>query len=224
MSKAIMAGALLAAAGATASANLAITEIWAGGFAGAEATSDWVEITNFGASAVSLSGVYYDDDSADPTKDDELLGISSIGAGESVIVLISWEDDYASSSDAINAFTATWGAANIAGVQIGYVDGGSGLGGGGDAAFFFDGNASGANTIASQAYNGPTDPASFIYNPSSGTFGDLAQAGVFGAFESVLPASDANADPAIGSPGVVPTPASAALIGLGGLVATRRRR
>ncbi|MEZ6318621.1 MAG: hypothetical protein R3B49_07710 [Phycisphaerales bacterium] len=224
MSKAIMAGALLAAAGASASANLVITEIWAGGFGGAEATSDWVEITNFGASAVSLAGTYYDDDSADPTKNDPLEGIASIAAGESVIVLISWEDDYATSTDAISAFTATWGAGNLAGVQIGYVTGGSGLGGGGDAAFFFDGNTAGANTIASQAYAGPTEAASFIYNPNTGLFGDSAQAGVFGAFNSVLPASDAGADPAVGSPGLVPAPASAALIGVGGLVATRRRR
>ncbi|GJM17831.1 MAG: hypothetical protein DHS20C14_00440 [Phycisphaeraceae bacterium] len=214
--------ALTLAAGA-ASASLTITEIWAGGVSGTEQTADWVEITNFGNSSVSFSGVYYDDDSADATKDDEVFGIGSIAAGESVIVLVSWEDNWGSATDALDAFAAVWGAGNLAGVQIGYVDGGSGLGGGGDAAYFFDGNTSAAATLASQSYAGPALPASFIYNPGTISFGDLAQGGVYGAYTSDQPASD-DGTFAIGSPGVVPAPMSAAVLGLGGLAAMRRRR
>lgn len=217
----LTAAALFVAVAGTAAADFEITEIWAGALPGSEATSDWFEVTNLGGSAMSLAGTYYDDDSADPTKDDEVLGIGSVAAGESVILLVSWEDDYATFAEAKAAFNTAWGA--LPGVQIGYVDGGSGLGGGGDAAFLFDGNTAGANTLATAAYSDDAQPESFIYNPITGVFGEFAQAGVFGAYESLVPASSSLLDPAVGSPGAIPAPASAALLGLAGLAARRRR-
>jgi hypothetical protein len=214
----------LAVAAGTASGELVVSEIWPGGLPGSEATSDWFEITNLGNTDVSLAGAFYDDDSADPTKDDALVGVGTVGAGESVIFMVSWEDDFNSAADAIDAFTMTWGAGNLAGVQIGWVDGGSGLGGGGDEVFIFDGNGAGANTLASSAYGAVNDdPASFIYNPNTGVFGERAQVGVFGAFASALDATP-DVGSAIGSPGAIPTPGAAAVLSLAGLALTRRRR
>lgn len=209
---------------AAANAQLAVTEIWAGGIAGDEATSDWVEITNLGGQAAPTAGWYYDDDSADPTKDDPVLGLGSIAAGESVIVLISWEDDWNSFADAELAFTTQWDVnGSLNGVQIGYVDGGSGLGSGGDGAFFFDGNQAGANTVVSQTYVGPTDVASFVSLGDGSWTNQLAQVGVLDAYASNNPATNApNIGPAIGSPGILPEPTSLVLLSAA-LLAVRRR-
>ncbi len=215
----------LAALTASASADIRITEIWAGGLDGSEMMADWFEVTNEGAAAFDMTGVFFDDSSNDPTENSAVAGIASIAPGESAIVLVSWEGDWATSGDAINAFTSVWGAGNIAGVQIGYVDDGAGLGGGGDAVYLYDGNTGGATTLASAEYTTDTQLESFIYNPVSGAFGEYAQVGVFGAFESDLPATDEpGIGSAIGSPGLVPTPGSAMLLGLGGLAVARRRR
>jgi hypothetical protein len=231
----------LAAAGliahpAVSSPNIQITEIWPGGIAGAEATSDWFELTNFGdMAATGLDGnLYYDDDSGDPTVDDQLFGIDSIAPGESVIYVVSWEDDFATSADAINAFTAMWGApaGDLSGVQIGYVDGGSGLGGGGDAVAIFDGNTAGppTNLIDFEGYDPPTQKESFVSNPD-GTWvnNTFAQTGVWDAYAGNFNATDDEfSAPPIGSPGsvgsVVPEPSGIVLAALGMLVIAARRR
>ena len=77
--------------------------MWVGGLDGTEATSDWFEFTNFGdMAAIGLDGnLYYDDNSADPTVDDQMFGVDTIAPGESVIYLTSWEDDWATAADAI---------------------------------------------------------------------------------------------------------------------------
>jgi len=214
--------------GAFATADLQITEMWGGGLSGTEATSDWFELTNSGTSAATgVDSLSYDDDSANPEADDAMVGISTIAPGESVIFITSWEDDWATAADAILAFTTQWGApnGNLAGVQIGYVDGGGGLGGGGDAVFIFDGNTAGANIIDTEGYSVSTSEPTFV-SAADGTWTDntLAQDGVLGAYLSNGLASDGVTLPAIGSPGVVPEPASLALLGLGGLVMLGRRR
>ena len=220
----LLAGALALAIVSAAQAQIKVTEIWAGGLSGAEATSDWFELTNFGATAVSASGWFYDDDSADPTADDPILGLTSIAAGESVIVLTSWEDDWATAADAIGDFTAQWNVGgSLTGVAIGYVDGGGGLGSSSDAVYVFDSNLIGANTIASQGYSTDAEPESFVSQADGSWPSDqLAQVGVLGAYASNFPASDGLSVPAIGSPGVVPEPASLALLSLA-LLAIRRR-
>ena len=232
---------LLTASCCFAAAEIKVTEMWVGGLPGTEATSDWFELTNFGD--MPLSGIdgniYYDDNSADPTVDDQMFGIDSIAPGESVIYLTSWEDDWATAADAIAAFDAMWGApaGSLNGIQIGYVDGGSGLGGGGDAVFVFDSNQANANIIASQQYQGNADNnfASFASDAAGNDsfFPDEPRAvvGVLGAYEGNLAASDgmystgAPVPNAVGSPGVVPEPAACSLmlLSLAGLLATCRR-
>ena len=102
--------------GSAAHANLIITEIWAG-VTGPDHSADWFEVTNIGAETTDLSGVFYDDESADPTENSSLAGVSSIAAGESVIFLTSWEDDFASAMDATDSFAAAWGLDSS--VQVG---------------------------------------------------------------------------------------------------------
>ena len=216
--------ALIAVQPVCAAPNLQITEIWAGGLAGAEATSDWFELTNFGdMAATGLDGnLYYDDDSADPTKDDALVGIDTIAPGESVIYVVSWEDDWATSTDAIDDFIAMWG--NVA--QVGYVDGGSGLGDGGDAAWVFDGNTNAANLIDWEAYSVTTQEESFVSSPD-GTWVEntFAQDGVWGAYQGNSNATDdIGSTPPIGSPGQVPEPTGLALAVIGAALFAARRR
>jgi len=120
MQRFIAAAAGLAIAGAaSASFNLQVTEIYEG-VPGDDITEDWIEITNFGDMdyVFGVDGdLFFDDGSADPTVNERITGITSIGAGESVIVVIS------NSSSDVSDFTAAWGAANLAGVQVGFLDG-----------------------------------------------------------------------------------------------------
>lgn len=208
---------------ASAGANIVITEIWSGGLAGAESTSDWIEISNFGAMAVTgVDTWFFEDDSANPLVAGAITGITSIAPGESVIVMTDW-DDFGDEIGAQAAFENTWGASNLVGVQFGFVQGGPGLGNSGDTVYLYDSNIAGAGVIATQGYPSAGIEESFIWNPNTMSWNnEVAVAGVFGAFASVLPASDgAGVGPAIGSPGVVPTPGAAAILGLAGL---RRRR
>lgn len=226
-------GVLATGLPAYAGANLQITEIWAGGLSGTEATSDWFELTNYGdMAATGLDGnLYYDDDSDDPTAEDQLFGIDTIAPGESVVYVVSWEDDFTLPSDVIDAFVAMWGApnGNLSDVQIGYVDGGGGLGGGGDAVNIWDGPFVLSTLIDREQYSVDTQVESFVSSPD-GTWDEntFAKFGKWGAYAGNSNASDGeDIGPPIGSPGkVVPEPGSIVLMILGmvGLARVRRRR
>jgi MYXO-CTERM domain-containing protein len=218
-------GLAVSAAAASGSATLVITEIWAGSPSNPDHTSDWFELSNTGNMPYDLNAnpLWYDDDSADPTKDDMLVpgGDGIINPGEAVVILVSWEDDFFDFAEARNQFKATWGALNT--IDIGYIAGGSGLGGGGDEVWLFDGNTAGANTVATQGYDND-DFASWIWNPETESWNDeLAEAGKFLARES-NPTGGDPLQPAIGSPGFIPTPGTAAILGLAGIASVRRRR
>ena len=216
--------AAIAGIGALASAgtvNVQITEAFTG-LSGEDGTEDWFEITNLGAAAIDTSMFWYDDESAS-VADGGQLGSYMLGAGESMIFLIS--DDNGASDDvtygsAIEEFQAIW---NYSG-QIGITNGGGGLGQSGDEIFLLLGDNS---VVTSQ-----TTPGSLSGGLSTiDTFGAPMSSvlGVNGAYESITFFNDNLGVPGdmislIGSPGSVPTPGAIALLGLGGLVGARRRR
>jgi hypothetical protein len=216
--------AAIAGIGAIAQAgttNVQITEAFVG-LSGEDGTQDWFEITNLGAAAIDTSMFWYDDDSAS-VADGGQLGSFMLGAGESMIFLISDDngavDDVAYTS-AIEEFQAIW---NYSG-QIGITNGGGGLGQSGDSIFLLLADNS---VVTSQDTPGALSGGLATID----TFGSpmLSTLGVNGAYESISFFNDNLGVPGdmvslIGSPGSVPTPGAIALLGLGGLMGARRRR
>jgi hypothetical protein len=209
---------------AQARVNLQITEIYAGtspktpGGAAFD-TSEWFEVTNFGATAADMvaNPVYYDDESASPTKNTQLLGVDTIAPGESVIFFVDWESDLPGADDAAklalaySLFATAWGP--LTGVQIGYCDTtAGGLGSNGDTMYLFDSNLAGANIIDTAGYSGSTG-STYVSQPDgtwNGSDGgpvsnDLAGSGGLAGW----PALVLFGNPPItllGSPGIVPVP------------------
>ncbi|MCA9264832.1 MAG: PEP-CTERM sorting domain-containing protein [Planctomycetales bacterium] len=217
--------ALIIAKQAQAQPNLQITEMWPGGLPGNDATSDWIEVTNFGnAPATGLDGnLFYDDNSDDPLSADAMLGVDTIAPGESVVYLVAWENAFNNiQEDAVNAFLNMWSPPTS--LQIGTVDFGGGLGAQGDAANIFDGTTVDAMLIDREEYSGPTDERSFVSDASGNWIPVRAQLGVLGAYQGNLSADDLGAPPPVGSPGIVPEPSSVFLLGLATAFAALRFR
>lgn len=217
--------ATIAAAGSVASANLTITELYAG-MSGEDGTLDWIEVTNTGNSSMD-TGIFYYDDENPSINDGGLLDSMTLGAGESAIFLIS-DDNVASDdvlySSAIQEFNSIW---NYTG-QIGLTNGGGNLGQGGDGAFLLSGT-SGSEVIESSAvFSSGFENLNATIDFTSGS-AMLSVLGLNGAYESEsffndnlgLPGDQATI---IGSVGLVPTPGSASLLIIGGLVGMHRRR
>lgn len=116
--------------------SIKITELYSGSGDAGKFSEDWVELTNFGKVSVSTAGWWYDDDSKDPTKNVPVCGPGKscpaivIKPGESIIIVIEAEKEVA-------PFRKAWKVPSK--VKIGYADG-SGLGGNGDAGYFFNSN------------------------------------------------------------------------------------
>jgi hypothetical protein len=220
-----IAAVLLAASATMAQAQVRITEFspWSSGNSGSPYRADWFELTNFGASAVDISGWSMDDDSQNAGVA-FLTGIGSIAAGQSVIFLEGTGSDNAT-------FVSTWfGASAPAGFAIGnYSGSGIGLSTGGDQINIF--NSAGA-LQASVSFGESTRGRTF--DNAAGVNGtaavpafvsQLSTVGIHGAFMSV-------SGNEIGSPGAiaaaVPEPETYAMLlaGLGvvGAIARRRRR
>lgn len=217
--------AAVALAGSAASADLAITEVYAG-MTGEDGTQDWIEVTNIGASSIDTGSFYYDDESRS-INDGGQLDSFILGAGQSMIFIVSDDDaanDDVTYNSAIAEFNAIW---NYTGF-IGLTNGGGNLGQGGDEAVLMTGTA-GSEVIESSALFGTgfANTGATIDFVSGSPVDSVI--GVNGAYESNLFFNDNFTFPndmtsLIGSVGTVPTPGSVALLIAGGLVGIRRRR
>ena len=199
-----------------ATAQVRITEVapWSSG--NSVVGADWFELTNMGSSAVDITGWKVDDNSNSFASSLALSGVSSIGAGRSVIFI---EGNATTASNFLNNW---FGSASYAGVVVGtYSGAGIGLGAGGDAVNIF--NAAGA--LQARVDFGVSDAVSPFqtFDNSAGlnnaTLSTLSAAGTNGAF---VIASGVE----IGSPSLVPEPETYAMLlaGLGLVGAAIRRR
>ncbi|HTN93869.1 MAG TPA: lamin tail domain-containing protein [Gallionella sp.] len=206
---AIVAGAALS--GGQASAAMLITEVAPWGSGNSPYAADWFELTNNGTSAVNITGWKMDDNSNSFSNAVALRGVTSIGAGQSVVFI---EGGSTSANDATldASFISTWFGGNApAGFTIGnYGGSGVGLSTSTDAVNIFD--ASGVlQASVSFAASDSVSPYQTFDNAAglTGTISQLSVVGVNGAFVALN-------DPAeIGSPGTiaaVPEPGSYALL------------
>ena len=179
-----------------------ITEVAPWSSSSSPVAADWFELTNVGTNPVDITGWKFDDNSNSFATAVILSGITSIGAGESVIFI--------EGATVNSQFRPTWFGANPpANLQIGnYTPSGVGLSTSGDAVNIY--NSSGslqANVVFGGSPAGPfaTFDNSALLN--SATISLLSAVGVNGAFIAVNSSSE------IGSPGRInapTTPAAAA--------------
>jgi len=209
-------GGIAASIASSASANLRITEVMSSSNGLGLPTPDWIEVTNYGASAVDLTGWRIDDGSFSFAVSAALNGVASIGAGESVIFIES------AAGAGIAGFRTHWGG--LSGVQVGYYSGsGLGFSSGGDGACLFD---SGGAILSQVSFGVATSGSSFFYGwDAAGVLDPLYTAvvstiGTIGTQVTVASTGDtASAGTALT---VVPAPGALALLVLGGM--TRRRQ
>jgi len=215
--------------GLRAQTGLAITEVYSAGSENGTYAADWFELTNFGPTAINITGFRMDDSSESPAGARALRGITSIAAGQSVIFI---EGDASGTTDA--ALAAAFRTAWFGGSPTGLVIGGYG-GAGVSLDSFSDGVA-----IYNPARPTPAIPLTTVFFGTATigrTFDNaagvnsyvdpfegislLSTVGVNGAFLS------ANGQE-VGSPGAIPEPSTyAAIIGLlafGGVLLARNRR
>jgi uncharacterized protein YjiK len=115
---------------ATNSGGIFITEVSAWSSGNSPVAADWFELTNTSKAAIDITGWKFDDNSNSFAVAATLDGVSSIGAGESVVFV-----DVQTATGAVDAFKSNWFGTNVpVGFRIGTYNGvGSGLSTGGDA-------------------------------------------------------------------------------------------
>lgn len=207
---------LVAVTATSAHASIRITEVMSSSNGLGSPTPDWIEVTNYGTSAISLAGWRIDDGSFNFAASAALNGITSIGAGESVIFIES------AGGAGIAGFRSHWGG--LAGLQVGYYSGsGLGFSSGGDGACLFDST----NAILSQVtFGAATSGSSFFYGWTSAGTLDSAYNGVVstvGTIGTQIGFSSTGDTGSLGTAIGVPAPGALALLGLAGLAGRRSR-
>ena len=210
--------AMAAVATQSVTAQIRITEVapWSSG--NSPVAADWFELSNFGSSAVNISGWTIDDDSNNPNSA-LLSGVTTINPFESVIFI-----ELAAGGNATtlkNSFITEWfGGVAPLGLQIGTytqgVAGGVGFGTGGDKVNIFNGPA---GTLQASVTFGTSDgvaPYQTFDNALGLNNATISQLSVVGVNYAFLAANGNE----IGSPGVVPEPTALSLgaVGLLGLI------
>ena len=199
-----------------ATASLRITEVMSSSNGNGSATPDWFEITNYGSSAISVAGLRMDDNSFSFAVSRALLGITSIGAGETVIFLET-------SGAAVDSFRTFWGG--LARVQVGYYTGsGVSFSSGGDGMVLFD--ASGNEISPRVEFGAATSGSSFFWGYDSAGNLDpayVAQISTVGMIGTQIGFASSGDIGSLGTAIGIPAPGALALVGLAGLVARRRR-
>ena len=214
--------------------TLRITEAMSS--SGVGGTADWWEVTNYGSSAVDITGWKVDDSSFTSGSSVALNGITSISAGESVAFLETTTLDSGTVATLISSFRTFWGG-SAASAQIGYYAGsGIGLSSNGDGLVMFSGTT---ETTPRVTFGAATTGASFYYGydaagdptTSPNTNAIVSTVGTLGGQITFASATISTAQN-IGSPGTavaVPEPSSVALLAIGAgtgvaLVLRRTRR
>jgi uncharacterized protein YjiK len=176
-------------------ATVAITEVASWSSSTTSVAADWFEVTNYGTTALDITGWKVDDSSNLFTAALPLTGITSIAPGQSVIFI---ETSATNAATIIANFKSAWFGINPpANLQVGSYTGASiGLSSSGDAVNLFDANG---NLKANVVFGAAT--TNFSFNNAAGlnnsTITLLSQIGVNGAFAAI------NDLPQIGSPGNV---------------------
>ncbi|WP_392477995.1 SdiA-regulated domain-containing protein [Nostoc sp. C110] len=175
------------------SSSIFITEVapWSSG--NSPVAADWFELTNKGLSAVDITGWKIDDNSNSFASSVALSGITTIGAGESVIFI---------EGATVNpTFLSNWFGANPpAGLKIGnYSGSGIGLGTGGDAVNIYNSTGALQANVVFGASPAAAPFATFdnAALSNNATIATLSAVGVNGAFVAV------NSSVEIGSPGTI---------------------
>jgi len=199
-------------------ANIRITEVMSSSNGGGTPTPDFFEITNYGASAVTLTGWKMDDNSFAIGSAVALSGITSIGAGETVVFIES------AAGAAVSSFRSFWGG--LAGVQVGYYSGsGVSLSSGGDGVVLFN---SGNTEVTRVSFGAATSGSTFFwgYDAASGVVdssynGLVSTVGTIGSQVTFQSSGDTGS---LGTAINAPAPGAVALLGVAGLLNGRRRR
>jgi hypothetical protein len=209
--------------------TLRITEAMSS--SGVGGTVDWWEVTNFGTSAVDVTGWKMDDSSFSFAASVALNGVTSVGPGQSVLFM-----ETAAPLTDIPSFRTFWGgSANVAAIGS-YTGSGVGLSSAGDGIVLFD--SVGTEVTPRVSFGAATTGSSFYYQydaigdptTSPNTNAVLSTVGTLNGQVTYLSTSVAPQN--TGSPGTainaVPEPSSLALVGCGvsvaAWIANRRRK
>ena len=219
----ILAAALLAGLSSThAQSLIRITEAMTNGD-----IADWFEIRNFGSSTYSLLNHRMDDNSFNIANSVALSGITDIAAGETVVFIEG-------TSTTANTFRTNWGLGGS--VQIGFYSGsGISFSSGGDGlALYSNSSANGGAELAGPnsslirvSFGAATSGTSFFWSydaAGANLANGLTAQNSPSAYYGDVTTWQNGATAMVGTPGSVPEPSSAALLGFGTLALLALRR